>query len=70
MIEPHRDSGEESLWDVGHEHTDEVEYSLEPVVTQAQTNGQTSYTKGHRHRRDEVDEVRDLNRYGSFCKNN
>ena len=53
----HRDSGQQTLWHVGYNDTDEKDDGLEPGVLEDQRKNEEGHTQEHSHTRDDVDKM-------------
>ena len=56
----HSDRGQQTLWHISHDDTDEEDDGLQPSVTQDEGQDEEGHAKEDSHARDDVDEVLDL----------
>ncbi len=62
LANDYRHSGQKTLWDVGHNDSDQEDDGFEPVVSEDHRNNEEGDTKKYCDHRDDVNEVADL-----FC---
>lgn len=63
----HRDSGQQTLWHVGYNDTDEKDDGLEPGVLKDQRKNEEGHTQEHSHTRDDVDKMFDFGSDGCLA---